>query len=40
MRQVRVEGEDYGFGEYPIDERERPPIVEIETYRKRFGRNE
>ncbi len=40
MRQVRVDGEDYGFGEYTIDEQERPPMIEIEAYRKRLGRNE
>ena len=37
MRQVKMEGEKYGFQEYPINEQERPPMIQVEKYRARFG---
>lgn len=40
MRQVKVEGENYGLIEYTIEEIERPPMITVEAYCRRFKRND
>jgi glucosyl-3-phosphoglycerate synthase len=39
MRQVKVDGEEYGIQEYEIVENERPPMITVEAYRKKWGRH-
>jgi len=39
MRQVKVDGSDYGLNEYSISEKERPPMISIEEYCQKWGRN-
>ncbi len=36
LRQFQVQKEDYQQVEYEIEEHERPPMIEIEEYRKKF----
>lgn len=37
MHQIRVEGEHYTVQDYQIDEQERPPMITIDEYRKKWG---
>jgi len=40
MHQIKVEGEQYTVHKYEIDEQERPPMITIDEYRKKWDRHE